>query len=1177
MDIEGVAIDALAPQLNMVPQWAEIYGEADRMAAAPLLGADELKRTHAEAKKAEIRAKMHKDNDFAAARNARVAETAGKDTRSVEEKKADAEADVRRKARAAEQSQLDMERDQAIQAVLVAKGLAAMLKRQANEEIAAAEEEQAEFEQSRARRLALKQAEELERLMKRERARALRADILAEEARRADLDRRAGRKPKISKIAPPPEDLEDLETLQVWLKEKEAQQLEQEREEQERQSRPPDWAELYAEADRVDPNMKPMPRNQKQAQMAGYDKAMQEEIVREQERKNRKQQEMFAHEDAKKHQLQKLRETVGYIQLQISKMRKEVDDDEAESQRKMELIARQEAEHKAKLAAAQKALDDRAAYRKRLREQLGMESLTTKEPSEAPEQPTLEDRLAEQGIKAAPLVPPPQVDEEAMKMSAEKAREWQEWMERKRKILKQEEVDKEVRKEQRKKTEEKAMEIRIKVENLRQKEQREVEAQRQFAEMMVRRLQDALDGIQEVESTERHQIELDAFDKERPSFLFGILAPAPPKVIRSITGRKGAPPLLSPAPVSPAKGKRRANLASPHAPLAAQAPLTPRGATLAPLNSPARPVPLYSPRIPGESTPKARTGKPSALPPVEAASPKPRPPSATSPSIASPSRGKRLPALNKAKEKEVREERDWAMEMIRIESQEAGSRNQIEKQEDRGFQPVVDAKNAMEAAYQRRIEDAKTTVVAEQETVNSEINSLDAQQKRQNVQATETDHRTDIEDTEDQVWGSMMDSEQCLRQDIQARDVQAIEQAAEEAKTAKREQLFGQMQEAVKEEVLQELALAEFQETQKSVEASMAMEAKQAPASEPVPEPAPAPAPAPAEPVPEPISASKEETNPDESEDAGVMESPMTLLFEITTPHTPHLTALKLAFDATTSSLGATMQSAISLDASLGYSTTLNSTTGRSLSRAEDTDIPTPVKPIQTPVKPAKSATPPPAAHLSPNPRPMAIARAQAARDLEKAAADEGVERGSVRAAEQEAWQMLTSLHSKELQRPSQSPVAPKVPKVEVVDDNHSQLEASSLATLLDMETKGRVSIQVDHAGQVMKAWQRLVRRYRSAISVEEKRSRQLLATFAAKCEIVSKAREYGFTDVDGVEAAWGAERAYEPGLYEIVIAHEIERLNNPVQVALPLPRKAASDASSFTSAFLATQNAAPE
>ena len=59
--------------------------------------------------------------------------------------------------------------------------------------------------------------------MKRERTRALRADILADEARRAELDRRAGRKPKISKIAPPPEDIEDLETLQVWLREKEVQ------------------------------------------------------------------------------------------------------------------------------------------------------------------------------------------------------------------------------------------------------------------------------------------------------------------------------------------------------------------------------------------------------------------------------------------------------------------------------------------------------------------------------------------------------------------------------------------------------------------------------------------------------------------------------------------------------------------------------------------------------------------------------------------------------------------------------------------------------------------------------------------------------------------------------------------------------------------------------------------
>ena len=38
----------------------------------------------------------------------------------------------------------------------------------------------------------------------------------------------------------------------------------------------------------------------------------------------------------------------------------------------------------------------------------------------------------------------------------------------------------------------------------------------------------------------------------------------------------------------------------------------------------------------------------------------------------------------------------------------------------------------------------------------------------------------------------------------------------------------------------------------------------------------------------------------------------------------------------------------------------------------------------------------------------------------------------------------------------------PKVPKVVVVDDSHSQLQASSLATLSDMEAKGRVSIQVD-------------------------------------------------------------------------------------------------------------------
>ena len=44
----------------------------------------------------------------------------------------------------------------------------------------------------------------------------------------------------------------------------------------------------------------------------------------------------------------------------------------------MDLIAQQEAEHKAKLAAAQKKIDDRAAYRKRLREQLNMGSLTTK-------------------------------------------------------------------------------------------------------------------------------------------------------------------------------------------------------------------------------------------------------------------------------------------------------------------------------------------------------------------------------------------------------------------------------------------------------------------------------------------------------------------------------------------------------------------------------------------------------------------------------------------------------------------------------------------------------------------------------------------------------------------------------------------------------------------------------
>ena len=47
-----------------------------------------------------------------------------------------------------------------------------------------------------------------------------------------------------------------------------AQQLEQEREEQERQARAPDWAELYAEADRVDPNMKPMPKNQKLAEVS---------------------------------------------------------------------------------------------------------------------------------------------------------------------------------------------------------------------------------------------------------------------------------------------------------------------------------------------------------------------------------------------------------------------------------------------------------------------------------------------------------------------------------------------------------------------------------------------------------------------------------------------------------------------------------------------------------------------------------------------------------------------------------------------------------------------------------------------------------------------------------------------------------------------------------------------